>query len=413
VPPTATLPLRPTTTADLAARIGGAGDSHIRVSGSNSLPLLAFDPARPITEVSTLRLNKVLEQSPPDMTVAVHAGITLEALQRQLAWQDQWLPVDPPVVGGAVGALGGRTPGQRTIGGLVATNSLGPLRFGIGDWRLLVLGMKWIDASGTLLSTGSRTVKNVAGYAAHRLLIGSGGALGVIAEVTLRTFARPADEQCLILFCESPAQAEALVAAVLLAPVTPAYLQIVGGATFAANPLNLPPPPAASGGGQGDRGMAVVVGFLGRPDTCRAQIDLVRRLPLAQSIESIAQTAAQAGRLRLWMTTEPAIVPDASGIGFRLHVRSSQVAALVARLEALSPDLWVVSEAASGVLRGTLRQAAAAQLEAFSSIVRENTARLLITQGTPVRPPAQDNGLAARLKRTLDPASRFGSWLHL
>src|SRR5437870_381794 len=53
-------------------------------------------------------------------------------------------------------------------------------------------------------------------------------------------------------------------------------------------------------------GIALIVGYLGRPETCAAQIETVRRLPEAGGIESICQTAAQSGRLRLWMTSEPA-----------------------------------------------------------------------------------------------------------
>ncbi len=246
--PTTIMPLRPKSPGELAQMIQAAAaeNQRIQITGSGSMPAVgAAAAAAPTRVISTLRMNQIIEHAVSDMTVIVHAGITLEALQRQLAWRDQWLPLDPPAVGGGGG---GRIPGNRTLGGLIATNSLGPLRFagaeggGGGDWRLLIMGMKWIDASGTLIAGGGRTMKNVAGYATHRLHIGACGSLGAIAEVTLRTFARPADEQCVILFCNSPAKAEAAIGEVLLAPVTPAYIQVVGGATFAANPLQLPAP---------------------------------------------------------------------------------------------------------------------------------------------------------------------------
>jgi glycolate oxidase FAD binding subunit len=398
------LPLRPASSADLAARISAlaSGDTarespQVRITGAaGSGVSLKFDAARPVVDISTLRMNKVLEQSPKDMTVTVQAGITLEALQRHLAWQDQWLPVDPP-------AAAGRLPGQRTIGGLIATNSLGPLRIGGGeggggDWRLLVLGMKWVDAHGTLMASGCRTMKNVAGYPLHRMLIGSAGTLGVIAEVTLRTFVRPPDERCIILFCERPAQAEALVAAVLLSATTPACIQIVGAKTFAANPLGLPSPAAATSSSPNDGGMAVVIGFLGRPESCDAQVDRVRTLPEARGLESIAQTAAQAGRLRLWMTTQPAFE---GAVSLRIHRRSSQVADAVAALECVG-DLWVVSEAATGILRVV---APASSVEAVRRWSTTTGARISMMPGRATTP---DNGLAARLKHALDPHARFG-----
>jgi glycolate oxidase FAD binding subunit len=45
-----------------------------------------------------------------------------------------------------------------------------------------------ICADGTIAKAGSKAVKNVAGYDVHRLFVGARGTLGVVAEVTLRTF---------------------------------------------------------------------------------------------------------------------------------------------------------------------------------------------------------------------------------
>ena len=118
---------RPATVDELSTHIQAAhgARARVRVEGSASMPVVQFDDGRPVHSLSTLRLNKIIDHAVADMTVTVQAGITLEVLQRHLAWQNQWLPVDPP-------AVGGRLPGQRTIGGLIATNSLGPLRMGVG-----------------------------------------------------------------------------------------------------------------------------------------------------------------------------------------------------------------------------------------------------------------------------------------
>jgi glycolate oxidase FAD binding subunit len=386
---------RPATVDELSTHIQAAhgARARVRVEGSASMPVVQFDDGRPVHSLSTLRLNKIIDHAVADMTVTVQAGITLEVLQRHLAWQNQWLPVDPP-------AVGGRLPGQRTIGGLIATNSLGPLRMGVGDWRLLVLGMKWVDATGAVLTSGGRTVKNVAGYAVHRLLIGSGGALGAIAEVTLRTFARPADERCVVFFCPGPAQAEALVAAVLVSPVTPAYVQLVGARTFASNPLQLPAPV-----GKGGAGMVAVVGFLGRPEVCAAQVEAVRALADAGAgVDAIAQTAAQAGRLRLWMTTEPAL-PDVGGIGFRMAVRSSQAAETLAALEGLEgPGVWAAGEAAAGVIRGSVHGPGAAG--GVARAAERAGATWVATQGD--GPRVQANEITRRLKAALDPQGVWG-----
>src|SRR2546423_10982020 len=60
-------------------------------------------------ELHTSRLDRVLEHSQADMVVSVEAGITLEALQEELAKAGQFLPLDPF-----------SSPGH-TIGGVLAT----------------------------------------------------------------------------------------------------------------------------------------------------------------------------------------------------------------------------------------------------------------------------------------------------
>lgn len=62
-----------------------------------------------------------------------------------------------------------------------------PLEAQCGTWRDWILGMKVMLADGTIVNTGSRAVKNVAGYDLHKLLIGARGTLGIILEVTVRT----------------------------------------------------------------------------------------------------------------------------------------------------------------------------------------------------------------------------------
>jgi glycolate oxidase FAD binding subunit len=390
MPEVSTLPAkRPPSAAEFAGVVAqaAAAGNRVQVSGSSSMPMLSFTgDERSIMPVSTLRMNKLLEHAVGDMMVVVEAGMSLEALQRQLAWQNQWLPVDPPVIGT------GRTPGQRTIGGLIATNSLGPLRFGCGDWRLFIMGMRWVDGEGRLIRGGGRTVKNSAGYSSPRMMIGSGGSLGAIAEVTLRTFARPDDERCVIFYADTPARGEALLAEIMASATSPAYLEAVGARTFAGNPLQLP---AGVGGG-----VIIIAGFLGRQDVCAAQVERVRDLPAARGMESIMQLAAQCGRLRLWLTSEP--TPDAQAATFRLHARSSEVCALLADIEK-DAGAWVVSEAGSGMVRGIARRDAVS-----AAAARCKEARVVWIGAAD---QSHISEVESRLKLALDPRGTFGSLL--
>ncbi len=131
------------------------------------------------------RLNKVVEYEPADLTVTVEAGIRLAELQTELAQHRQFLPLNPPYAD------------RCTIGGIVATNASGPLRLQYGTPRNLVLGMHVAHISGTVVKSGGKVVKNVAGYDLNKLYIGAFGTLGIITEVTLKLAPLPAHQAIL------------------------------------------------------------------------------------------------------------------------------------------------------------------------------------------------------------------------
>jgi FAD/FMN-containing dehydrogenase len=54
--------------------------------------------------------------------------------------------------------------------------------------------MRVLLPNGDVVQFGAKTMKNVAGYDAAKLLIGSWGTLGIILDVTLRLFPYPAAE---------------------------------------------------------------------------------------------------------------------------------------------------------------------------------------------------------------------------
>lgn len=119
----------------------------------------------------------VVDHYVADMAVRVLAGTTLGDIQRALAPRRQFLPVDGPA--------------DMTIAEVVAHHVSGSLRPGHGTVRDGLLGLRYVDAQGQIITVGGRTVKNVAGYDVTRLMVGSLNTLGLIAEVTLRTTAYP------------------------------------------------------------------------------------------------------------------------------------------------------------------------------------------------------------------------------
>lgn len=129
--------------------------------------------------VSSSALDRITKVSPADLVVTVEAGVTLAALQRKLAESGMWLPWDPP--GGP----------DRSIGGIVASGTAGPLRLGYGAVRDSLLGCTVVTGDGRTIHPGGTVVKNVAGYDLTRLQAGGFGAFGFITEVHLRLRAHP------------------------------------------------------------------------------------------------------------------------------------------------------------------------------------------------------------------------------
>ena len=132
--------------------------------------------------LSTAKLNRLVNHSSGDFTVTVEAGLPLIDLQAALAETKQWLAVDWPWGSGADGTQSG------TIGGLIARGMAGGLRQRYLGIRDQVIGLEVMRADGTQARAGGQVVKNVAGYDLMRLFCGSWGSLGLITQVTLRTF---------------------------------------------------------------------------------------------------------------------------------------------------------------------------------------------------------------------------------
>ena len=137
------------------------------------------------TVVSCRRLDRLLEHAVGDFTVTVQAGMPLRDLQAALAEQGQWLALDWPWGSGADGK------GSGSIGGLVARGMAAGLRQRYLGVRDQVIGIALLRADGTAARAGGKVVKNVAGYDLVRLFTGSWGSLGLITELSLRTYPQP------------------------------------------------------------------------------------------------------------------------------------------------------------------------------------------------------------------------------
>ncbi|NBY00607.1 MAG: FAD-binding oxidoreductase, partial [Planctomycetes bacterium] len=155
-------------------------------SGSGSKMNIGYAPSRKGIVLGTKKLNKVIDYPARDMTVTVQAGILVKDLNELLGKENQRLPIDDPY------------PADSSLGGLLATNTSGPRRFGWGTLRDYVIGISILNDEGKETKAGGRVVKNVAGYDFCKLHTGALGTLGVISQVTLKV--RPRPEASALLF---------------------------------------------------------------------------------------------------------------------------------------------------------------------------------------------------------------------
>jgi glycolate oxidase FAD binding subunit len=139
----------------------------------------------------TTRMNALLDHTWQDMTCTIQTGCTWAAMQILLAKHGQFVALDP------------LWPDTSTIGGVIAVNDSGALRFKYGSLRDLVIGMTLVLADGTIAHTGGKVVKNVAGYDLHKLMIGAFGTLGLITEITFRLHSLPVAKESFTVVCQT------------------------------------------------------------------------------------------------------------------------------------------------------------------------------------------------------------------
>jgi len=191
--------------------------------GSGSFSQFGNPTAGGCLALDSRALTDVIEYDPANQVITVGAGMSFKALQEHLQAQNQWLPVRPPFF-----------RDSSTVGRLVALAPCGPERLLYGGPRDLLLGLRFINSAGQLISAGGRVVKNVAGYDITRLMTGSAGTLGFITEATWRVSTGP--ERCAALTAAGTLEACAATAIKILdSNCLPAFVTGIPGSRSTAD----------------------------------------------------------------------------------------------------------------------------------------------------------------------------------
>jgi len=163
-------------TDDVATALRWAHDYRvpvsIRVAGTGLAGGAVSYPGGLI--ISLERCNIIREIDPVNRLAVVEAGVIPAYLDRAAREYGLFFPPDPASVE------------ISTVGGNIATNAGGLRCIAHGVTRDAVASLEVVLADGTVITTGTRTRKNVVGLDLTSLFVGSEGTLGVITAATVR-----------------------------------------------------------------------------------------------------------------------------------------------------------------------------------------------------------------------------------
>jgi glycolate oxidase len=173
------------------------------------------------------KLNEIVEIDAANRLAVVQPGVVNLDLRNAVAKHGLFYPPDPSSYDWC------------TIGGNIATNAGGLCCVKYGVTTDSVLGLEVVLADGSLLRTGRRTVKGVAGYDLARLFVGSEGTLGVITQATLALRPLPQAPGTLVAgFASAEAAGEAVTRAVREGMV-PSLMEIMDATSIKASEVYL------------------------------------------------------------------------------------------------------------------------------------------------------------------------------
>jgi glycolate oxidase FAD binding subunit len=189
-------------------------------------------PAQVDVLLDTGRLAGVWHEPRGASVAEIGAGTPLRAVQAALERTGRRLPLDAP------------SPGA-TLGGVLAADEAGPLRHRHGSPCAQLVGVRYLDADGELVSVGESGTPllgraapahggagalfgtaDVPGLDVARLLCGSQGGLGVLVSATMRVQAVPAGRIWVSRPVWTPLEVHDLVRSVLAAGLDPAAVEL-------------------------------------------------------------------------------------------------------------------------------------------------------------------------------------------
>jgi glycolate oxidase len=164
--------------------------------------------------------NRILEIDTHNLTATVEPGVVTGVLQREVEKFGLFYPPDP----GSLNVC--------TLGGNVANNAGGLRGLKYGVTKNYVLGTDMILPDGSLLKTGGKNVKDVAGYNLKDFIVGSEGTIGVITKILLKLIPAPVQSITLLAYFDKLLDSAKTVSDIIAAHLTPAMMEFLDNTTI-------------------------------------------------------------------------------------------------------------------------------------------------------------------------------------
>ncbi|OMF23252.1 glycolate oxidase subunit GlcD [Paenibacillus sp. FSL H8-0548] len=166
------------------------------------------------------RMNQILEVDLENLTATVQPGIITAEFITHIESLGLFYPPDPSSMR------------ISTIGGNIAECSGGLRGLKYGTTKDYVIGLEAVLASGEIIRTGGKLMKDVAGYDLTKLLVGSEGTLAIITEATLKLVPPPKSKKTMLAMYKDLYGAARTVSRIIEAKIIPATLEFMDNPTI-------------------------------------------------------------------------------------------------------------------------------------------------------------------------------------
>ena len=214
----------PTETAEVAAVVRLAGEFGVPIVPRGAGTGLSGGAAgiEGGLTIAFTAMDRIVEIDRENLVAVVQPGIINAALKAAVAAEGLFYPPDPASFE------------MCSIGGNLGTNAGGLCCVKYGQTRESVLSLEVVMADGTVIRTGGKNVKDVAGYSLTHLFVGSQGTLAIITEATLKLRPAPPPRSTMLAFFPTLDGAGDAVAGIATAGLSPVTLELLDRFTINA-----------------------------------------------------------------------------------------------------------------------------------------------------------------------------------